>query len=158
MADGVLPSNEAIGYVLRRILRRAARHGRLLGITEPFLHELTATVEQMGEAYHELRPAAGTVAEATRGEEERFIATLDQGLPILNDMLTKVRASGQNMLSGTEIFKLYDTYGFPMDLIAEACREQDIRLDETGFEAGYRRAAHARQENGASRVRRPAPH
>ena len=136
MADGVLPSNEGRGYVLRRILRRAARHGRLLGITEPFLHELTATVvEQMGEAYHELRPAAGTVAEATRGEEERFIATLDQGLPILNDMLTKVRASGQNMLSGTEIFKLYDTYGFPMDLIAEACREQDIRLDETGFEA-----------------------
>ena len=136
MADGVLPSNEGRGYVLRRILRRAARHGRLLGITEPFLHELTATVvEQMGEAYHELRPAAGTVAEATRGEEERFIATLDQGLPILNDMLTKVRASGQNILSGTEIFKLYDTYGFPMDLIAEACREQDIRLDETGFEA-----------------------
>ena len=136
MADGVLPSNEGRGYVLRRILRRAARHGRLLGITEPFLHELTATVvEQMGEAYHELRPAAGTVAEATRGEEERFIATLDQGLPILNDMQTKVRASGQNMLSGTEIFKLYDTYGFPMDLIAEACREQDIRLDETGFEA-----------------------
>ncbi len=136
MADGVLPSNEGRGYVLRRILRRAARHGRLLGITEPFLHGLTATVvEQMGEAYHELRTAAGTVAEATRGEEERFIATLDQGLPILTDMLTKVRAAGLNTLSGTDIFKLYDTYGFPMDLIAEACREQDIRLDETGFEA-----------------------
>ncbi len=136
MADGVLPSNEGRGYVLRRILRRAARHGRLLGITEPFLHGLTATVvEQMGEAYHELRAAACTVAEATRGEEERFIATLDQGLPILTDMLTKVRAAGQQTLSGTDIFKLYDTYGFPMDLIAEACREQDIRLDETGFEA-----------------------
>ena len=136
MADGVLPSNEGRGYVLRRILRRAARHGRLLGITEPFLHGLTATVvEQMGEAYHELRAAAGTVAEATRGEEERFIATLDQGLPILTDMLAKVRAAGQQTLSGTDIFKLYDTYGFPMDLIAEACREQDIRLDETGFEA-----------------------
>ena len=136
MADGVLPSNEGRGYVLRRILRRAARHGRLLGITEPFLHELTATVvDQMGEAYHELRPAAGTVAEATRGEEERFIATLDQGLPILNDMISKVKASGQQVLQGTEIFKLYDTYGFPMDLIAEACREQGITLDETGFEA-----------------------
>ncbi|MCW5799507.1 MAG: alanine--tRNA ligase [Nitrospira sp.] len=136
MADGVLPSNEGRGYVLRRILRRAARHGRLLGITEPFLHELTATVvDQMGEAYHELRPAAGTVAEATRGEEERFIATLDQGLPILNDMLSKVKASGQPVLQGTEIFKLYDTYGFPMDLIAEACREQGVTLDETGFEA-----------------------
>ncbi|ODT44028.1 MAG: alanine--tRNA ligase, partial [Nitrospira sp. SCN 59-13] len=136
MADGVLPSNEGRGYVLRRILRRAARHGRLLGITEPFLHELTATVvDQMGEAYHELRPAAGTVAEATRGEEERFIVTLDQGLPILNDMLSKVKVSGQPVLQGTEIFKLYDTYGFPMDLIAEACREQGIILDETGFEA-----------------------
>lgn len=136
MADGVLPSNEGRGYVLRRILRRAARHGRLLGITEPFLHELTATVvDHMGEAYHELRPAAGTVAEATRGEEERFIATLDQGLPILNDMLSKVKASGQPALHGTEIFKLYDTYGFPMDLIAEACREQGVTLDETGFEA-----------------------
>lgn len=136
MADGVLPSNEGRGYVLRRILRRAARHGRLLGITEPFLHGLTATVvEHMGDAYHELRAAAGTVAEATRGEEERFIATLDQGLPILTDMLTKVRAAGQETLAGRDIFKLYDTYGFPMDLIAEACREQDIRLDETGFEA-----------------------
>lgn len=159
MADGVLPSNEGRGYVLRRILRRAARHGRLLGITEPFLHELTATVvEQMGEAYHELRPAAGTVAEATRGEEERFIATLDQGLPILNDMLTKVRASGQNMLSGTEIFKLYDTYGFPMDLIAEACREQDIRLDETGFEAAIEeQRTRARKTGGfESEAARPA--
>ena len=75
------------------------------------------------------------MAEATRGEEERFIATLDQGLPILTDMLSKVRAAGQQTLSGADIFKLYDTYGFPMDLIAEACREQDIRLDETGFEA-----------------------
>ncbi|MBX3343792.1 MAG: alanine--tRNA ligase [Nitrospira sp.] len=136
MADGVLPSNEGRGYVLRRILRRAARHGRLLGITEPFLHELTATVvDHMGEAYHELRPAAGTVAEATRGEEERFIATLDQGLPILNDLLSKVKTSGQQVLQGAEIFKLYDTYGFPMDLIAEACREQGVALDETGFEA-----------------------
>ncbi|MGB3397279.1 MAG: alanine--tRNA ligase [Nitrospira sp.] len=159
MADGVLPSNEGRGYVLRRILRRAARHGRLLGITEPFLHELTATVvNHMGEAYHELRPAAGTVAEATRGEEERFIATLDQGLPILNDMVSKVRASGQNVLSGTDMFKLYDTYGFPMDLIAEACREQDIRLDETGFEAAIEeQRTRARKTGGfESETARPA--
>ena len=159
MADGVLPSNEGRGYVLRRILRRAARHGRLLGITEPFLHELTATVvEQMGEAYHELRPAAGTVAEATRGEEERFIATLDQGLPILTDMLTKVRTAGQKSLSGTDIFKLYDTYGFPMDLIAEACREQDIRLDEAGFEAAIEeQRTRARKTGGfESEAARPA--
>lgn len=159
MADGVLPSNEGRGYVLRRILRRAARHGRLLGITEPFLYELTATVvNQMGDAYHELRPAAGTVAEATRGEEERFIATLDQGLPILNDMVSKVRASGQNVLSGTDMFKLYDTYGFPMDLIAEACREQDIRLDETGFEAAIEeQRTRARKTGGfESETARPA--
>ena len=159
MADGVLPSNEGRGYVLRRILRRAARHGRLLGITEPFLHELTATVvDQMGEAYHELRPAAGTVAEATRGEEERFIATLDQGLPILNDMLSKVKTSGQHVLQGTEIFKLYDTYGFPMDLIAEACREQGITLDETGFEAAIEeQRTRARKTGGfESETARPA--
>ena len=135
MADGVLPSNEGRGYVLRRILRRAARHGRLLGIVEPFLYELTsAVVNQMGEAYSEVRAAAATIAEATRGEEERFIATLDQGLPILNDMIAKARAAGQKVLMGAEVFKLYDTYGFPMDLITEACREQGMTVDEAGFD------------------------
>jgi alanyl-tRNA synthetase len=135
MADGVLPSNEGRGYVLRRILRRAARHGRLLGIVEPFLHELTASVvDQMSGAYTEVRTAAGTIAEATRGEEERFIATLDQGLPILNDMIAKARSAGQHVLAGTDVFKLYDTYGFPIDLIGEACREQDMTLDQQGFD------------------------
>ena len=134
MADGVLPSNEGRGYVLRRILRRAARHGRLLGIIEPFLYELTsAVVTQMGEAYSEVRGAAATIAEATRGEEERFIATLDQGLPILNEMIAKARAAGQKVLMGADVFKLYDTYGVPMDLIGEACREQGLTLDEMGF-------------------------
>ena len=99
MADGVLPSNEGRGYVLRRILRRAARHGRLLGILEPFLHELTAAVvDQMAGVYSEVRSAAATITEATRGEEERFIATLDQGLPILNDMIVKARAAGGRFL------------------------------------------------------------
>ncbi len=136
MTDGILPSNEGRGYVLRRILRRAARHGRLLGIVEPFLHELSAVVvEQMGGAYSELRAAAGTIAEATKGEEERFIATLDQGLPILNDMIEKVRANRQTVLAGGDVFKLYDTYGFPMDLMTEACREQGMTVDESGFEA-----------------------
>jgi len=135
MADGVLPSNEGRGYVLRRILRRAARHGRLLGIIEPFLYELTsAVVNQMGEAYSEVRAAAATIAEATRGEEERFIATLDQGLPILNDMIARARAAGQKVLGGADVFKLYDTYGFPIDLIGEACREQGMTLDEVGFD------------------------
>ena len=135
MADGVLPSNEGRGYVLRRILRRAARHGRLLSIIEPFLYELTsAVVNQMGEAYSEVRAAAATIAEATRGEEERFIATLDQGLPILNDMIARARAAGQKVLGGADVFKLYDTYGFPIDLIGEACREQGMTLDEAGFD------------------------
>jgi alanyl-tRNA synthetase len=136
MTDGILPSNEGRGYVLRRILRRAARHGRLLGIVEPFLYELTGTVVQlMGGAYAEVRNAAGTVAEATKGEEERFIATLDQGLPILNDMIEKTRSAGRTVLAGSDVFKLYDTYGFPLDLITEACREQSMTVDEAGFEA-----------------------
>ncbi|HEY7533286.1 MAG TPA: alanine--tRNA ligase, partial [Nitrospiraceae bacterium] len=134
MADGVLPSNEGRGYVLRRILRRAARHGRLLGIVEPFLHELsTVVVDQMTGAYPEVGTAAGTIAEATRGEEERFIATLDQGLPILNDMIAKTRSANQKVLAGADVFKLYDTYGFPLDLIGEACREQGLSVDERGF-------------------------
>ena len=135
MADGVLPSNEGRGYVLRRILRRAARHGRLLGIVEPFLYELTAAVvDQMAGAYSEIRGAAATIAEATRGEEERFIATLDQGLPILNEMIAKARSAGSKVLTGSDVFKLYDTYGFPMDLIGETCREQGMTLDEAGFD------------------------
>jgi alanyl-tRNA synthetase len=88
----------------------------------------------MAEAYSEVKSAAGTIAEATRGEEERFIATLDQGLPILNDMIAKAKAAGGTVLAGTEVFKLYDTYGFPMDLIGEACREQAMTVDEKGFE------------------------
>jgi alanyl-tRNA synthetase len=141
MADGILPSNEGRGYVLRRILRRAARHGRLLGITEPFLHELSgAVVDQMGAVYSEVRAAAGTIAEATRGEEERFIATLDQGLPILNEMIAKAKntaitpGTGTLQLKGEDVFKLYDTYGFPMDLIQEACREQQMSVDQQGFD------------------------
>ncbi|MFM9906527.1 MAG: alanine--tRNA ligase [Nitrospiraceae bacterium] len=135
MADGVLPSNEGRGYVLRRILRRAARHGRLLGVVEPFLHELTETVVgQMGSIYSEVRGAAATIAEATRGEEERFISTLEQGLPILNDLIAKARSAGRKVLTGPDVFKLYDTYGFPMDLMSEACREQAMTLDEAGFD------------------------
>ncbi len=135
MADGVLPSNEGRGYVLRRILRRAARHGRLLGIVEPFLYELTSpVVEQMRGPYPEVGAAAGTIAEATRGEEERFIATLDQGLPILNDLIEKTKTAGRTVLPGPDVFKLYDTYGFPLDLIGEACREQHMTVDEAGFD------------------------
>ncbi|MBX3302803.1 MAG: alanine--tRNA ligase [Nitrospira sp.] len=159
MTDGVLPSNEGRGYVLRRILRRAARHGRLLGIVEPFLYELTTSVvEQMGEAYPEVTRAASTITEATRGEEERFIATLDQGLPILNDMIEKTRAVGKTVLAGGDIFKLYDTYGFPMDLITEACREQGMTVDERGFDAAIEeQRTRARKTGGFEQVTaRPA--
>ncbi|HEV2175278.1 MAG TPA: alanine--tRNA ligase, partial [Nitrospira sp.] len=149
MADGILPSNEGRGYVLRRILRRAARHGRLLGIVEPFLYELTtAVVQQMGGVYSELRSAAGTIAEATKGEEERFIATLDQGLPILNDMIAKTRSAGRTVLPGPEVFKLYDTYGFPMDLITEACREQGMTVDEQGFDAAIEEQRNRARKTG----------
>ncbi|MFM8552057.1 MAG: alanine--tRNA ligase, partial [Nitrospiraceae bacterium] len=135
LADGVVPSNEGRGYVLRRILRRAARHGRLLGATEPFLNELTGSVvAQMGRAYPELKGSAETSAQATQGEEERFIATLDQGLPILNDLVEKAKTAGRSLLPGEQVFKLYDTYGFPLDLIAEACKEQQMQLDEAGFQ------------------------
>lgn len=159
MADGVLPSNEGRGYVLRRILRRAARHGRLLGIVEPFLYELTTSVVgQMGDVYSEVIRAASTITEATRGEEERFIATLDQGLPILNDMIEKTRAAGGVVLAGGEIFKLYDTYGFPMDLITEACREQGMTVDESGFDAAIEeQRTRARKTGGFEQVTaRPA--
>jgi alanyl-tRNA synthetase len=135
IADGVLPSNEGRGYVLRRILRRAARHGRLLGVNEPFLGDLTAiVVEHMGGAYPELKAAAPTVTEVTQGEEERFISTLDQGLPILTDLVRKAKSARQAFLAGEAVFKLYDTYGFPLDLISEACREQGLQLDEAGFQ------------------------
>jgi|CXWL01.1.fsa_nt_gi alanyl-tRNA synthetase len=135
MTDGVLPSNEGRGYVLRRILRRAARHGRMLGVTDPFLYALTgAVVEHMGDAYPEIRASAATVADVTQSEEERFLSTLEQGLPILNDLVTKAKASGSTVLSGEDAFKLYDTYGFPLDLMTEACREQNMQVDHAGFD------------------------
>ncbi|MEO8338847.1 MAG: alanine--tRNA ligase [Nitrospirota bacterium] len=159
MADGVLPSNEGRGYVLRRILRRAARHGRLLGVVEPFLHELTAAVvNQMAGVYSEVRDAAATIAEATKGEEERFIATLDQGLPILTEMIVNARSAGGNVLTGPEVFKLYDTYGFPIDLMGEACREQGMTLDEAGFDQAIEeQRTRARKTGGfVQEIARPA--
>ena len=159
MADGVLPSNEGRGYVLRRILRRAARHGRLLGIVEPFLYGLTeAVVHQMAGVYSEVRSAAATIVEATRGEEERFIATLDQGLPILNEMIAKARSTGNKVLAGSDVFKLYDTYGFPIDLMGEACREQGITLDEAGFDQAIEEQRNRARKTGGfvQEIARPA--
>jgi alanyl-tRNA synthetase len=143
ISDGILPSNEGRGYVLRRILRRASRHGRLLGTKEPFLHELTgAVVSHMEGSYPELRQAAKVIVEAVEGEEERFIGTLDQGLPILNTMVAEAKAEIRGSLDGESVFKLYDTYGFPLDLIEEAAREQGLVTDLEGFQ----RALEAQRE------------
>ncbi|MEC4675036.1 MAG: alanine--tRNA ligase, partial [Nitrospirota bacterium] len=135
ITDGILPSNEGRGYVLRRILRRGSRHGRLLGIKKPFLHELTgAVVNQMEGVYPELRQAEKGIVEAVEREEERFIGTLDQGLPILNAMVNEAKAEIRGSLDGESVFKLYDTYGFPLDLIEETAREQGLVTDLEGFQ------------------------
>ena len=135
IADGILPSNEGRGYVLRRILRRASRHGRLLGVSEPFLYELTGTVvTEMQAAYPELAQAGETLGQVVESEEERFIGTLDQGLPILNRLVGEAKVDRRDSLDGESVFKLYDTYGFPLDLIEEAAREQGLATDHEGFQ------------------------
>ena len=132
--DGVLPSNEGRGYVLRRIMRRAMRHGKMLGIKEAFLHRTSAkVVDLMKEAYPELREAEVFVSEVIRNEEERFSATLDSGLKMLREELERLRKDEKKVLPGEMAFRLYDTFGFPLDLTAEILEEEEIRLDEEGF-------------------------
>ncbi|WP_025320500.1 alanine--tRNA ligase [Granulibacter bethesdensis] len=134
MADGVLPSNEGRGYVLRRIMRRAMRHAHLMGMTEPLLYRLVpALVRQMGAAYGELVQAQSLITETLRLEETRFKAMLDRGLAMLSDEVGKL-GEGQT-LSGDVAFKLYDTYGFPLDLTQDALREQGRAVDVAGFDA-----------------------
>lgn len=131
IADGVLPSNEGRGYVLRRIIRRAVRHGYKLGQSKPFFHKLVADlVKEMGDAYPELKEKQAQIEEALKNEESRFAQTLETGMALLENALAK----GSKKLDGEIIFKLYDTYGFPYDLTADICRERNIELDETGFE------------------------
>ena len=131
IADGVLPSNEGRGYVLRRIIRRAVRHGYKLGQSKPFFHKLVADlVKEMGEAYPELKEKQTQIEEALKNEESRFAQTLETGMALLENALAK----GSQKLDGEIIFKLYDTYGFPYDLTADICRERNIELDEAGFE------------------------
>jgi alanyl-tRNA synthetase len=135
IADGVMPSNEGRGYVLRRLLRRAARHGRLIGLKEPFLHQVASTVEKvMGDAYPELRREALRIREIIRSEEERFSETLDKGLVLLEDATSKLRQQNSKTLSGEIAFRLYDTYGFPLDLTEDILRAEDIAVDQQGFE------------------------
>jgi len=132
IVDGVVPSNEGRGYVLRRIIRRAARHGHKLGLNDAFFHKLVKPlVKEMGEAYPELAKAEDKVEQTLLKEEKRFAETLDQGMKILGDAISKMDG---DTISGDVVFKLYDTYGFPLDLTADIAREQKLKVDEAGFE------------------------
>ncbi|MCU1002084.1 MULTISPECIES: alanine--tRNA ligase [Stenotrophomonas] len=133
IVDGVLPSNEGRGYVLRRIIRRALRHGWMLGVRQPFFSKLVPTlVEQMGEAYPELPAAVDTVTRALQAEEERFAETLDAGMKIFEDVAGK---ANDGVIPGVDAFRLYDTYGFPLDLTQDIARERELTVDIAGFDA-----------------------
>ncbi|MDR1041963.1 MAG: alanine--tRNA ligase [Deltaproteobacteria bacterium] len=157
LADGVRPENLGRGYVLRRILRRAVRHGRKLGMGAPFMGPMTeAVIDKMGEAYPELRQGATYIRTMASGEEERFRETLEGGLKALTDAMGEIRAGGGTSVPGSLAFKLYDTYGFPVDLTADAARENGLTVDEGGFEeameaqkAKGRAAWKGRAEGGA---------
>ena len=134
ISDGVLPSNEGRGYVLRRIIRRASRYARLIGISKPILYKLTgAVVDEMREAYPELVDSRGHVAKVVLLEEERFATTLESGLALLNDTAEKLKATGAKTIPGEVLFKLYDTFGFPLDLVADMARDMHLELDEDGY-------------------------
>jgi alanyl-tRNA synthetase len=135
VADGILPSNEGRGYVLRRLLRRAARHGKLLGIDRPFLFDVVgAVVRGMGRAYPEIVEQHARIADVVRSEEERFAQTLDRGLALLAGEIEKARAGRSHMLSGAVAFRLYDTYGFPLDLTEDILTGEGLTVDRAGFE------------------------
>ena len=135
IGDGILPSNEGRGYVLRRLLRRAARHGKLLGVTKPFLYELVDKVsENYGETYVELIENKDYIKKVIKVEEERFMETIDQGMEILNHHIEELSSANENILSGANAFKLYDTYGFPLDLTKEILEEKGMSVDEASFE------------------------
>jgi alanyl-tRNA synthetase len=136
IADGILPSNEGRGYVLRRILRRAGRYGRLLGLEGPFLYKLTdVVITEMKTAYPELERTRSTIHHVTNAEEERFLDTLDKGLRLLDEIVADAKREKRTSISGEALFKLYDTYGFPLDLAADSARDQGLTLDEDGFQA-----------------------
>ncbi|MCI8622088.1 MAG: alanine--tRNA ligase [Provencibacterium sp.] len=135
IADGILPENEGRGYVLRRLLRRAARHGKLLGIDKPFLYEVAATViAENRTAYPELAEHADYIAKVISAEEERFSRTLNQGMDVLFQIIDRLESKMEKVLSGEEAFKLYDTFGFPIDLTREIIQEKGIEIDEESFQ------------------------
>ena len=136
ICDGVLPSNEGRGYVLRRLLRRAARHGKLLGMGEPFLYEIVDTVIRENEGqYPDLREKQAYITKVIRVEEENFAKTIDGGMHILHDLLESHKQQGETVFSGDDAFKLYDTYGFPVDLTAEMVEEEGMTVDTAAFQA-----------------------
>ena len=135
ISDGILPSNEGRGYVLRRLLRRAARHGKLLGVNEPFLYQVVDMVVHENECqYPELREKQAYITRVIRNEEENFAKTIDAGMHIFSDLLAEHQAEGERVFSGADAFKLYDTYGFPIDLTREMVQEQDMTVDEDAFQ------------------------
>lgn len=155
--DGVLPSNEGRGYVIRRLLRRAVRYGKVLGMERPFLHELVSVVKEiMGEHYHELVEKESFIQTVIRNEEERFHETLNEGLDILASFIDQAKAEGRTTISGDDAFKLYDTYGFPLDLTEDFASEHGFDVDREGFEqameAQRQRARAARQEASSMTV------
>ena len=149
IVDGVIPGSEGRGYVLRRIARRALRHGHKLGQSKPFFHRIVPDlVAAMGDAYPELREAQSRVMDVLRQEEERFGETLEHGMLILNGAL----ASGAQVLDGETAFKLYDTYGFPLDLTADVCRERGVEVDSAGFDAAMTRQRETARAAGKFRM------
>jgi len=134
IGDGILPSNDGRGYVLRRIIRRAIRYGRHIGLVKPFLHKTASVVfDIMKPVYPELSKADAFITNVIKNEEVRFSDTLDNGLKLLNDTLSDIKAKGQKEISGQLIFKLYDTYGFPLDIVRDVVRDKNISLDIQGF-------------------------
>jgi alanyl-tRNA synthetase len=161
ISDGVIPSNEGRGYVLRKIMRRAITHGRLLGQTKPFLHEMVYAVRDlMQDAYPELKDTAERVSKAVLAEEQRFAHTLDIGLKKLEDSIRVAQQAGAKaQLSGADAFKLYDTFGMPLDFMQDAARDQGIVFDQTGFDAAMeeqRQRAKASWKGAAKQTANPA--
>ena len=139
ISDGIMPSNEGRGYVLRRLLRRAARHGRKLGIEGKFLAELSKTVIELSkDGYPELEEKQSMIFKVLTEEEDKLTSTIDQGLAILAEMEDAMAAAGEKTLSGENAFKLYDTYGFPVDLTKEILEEKGCTVDEEGFAAAMK--------------------
>src|ERR1043165_4595039 len=145
VADGVVPSNEGRGYVLRRIIRRAIRHGYILGQTQPFFYKLVAALEkEMGEAYPELKTQRAQIERVLKQEEERFAETLSQGMALLDTAIGSLKAS--KVIPGETVFRLYDTFGFPVDLTADIARERGLTIDHAGYEAAMEKQRKQSQE------------